>query len=311
MVMGMRNRLTVLIGLTAIFVGVLYAQDSREDRKARRERERQAKREKEQTWKEAQKEFSKGIRSRDEASRVAAISTLASLKDERVIDAIAPYCSKDTVTVRRTAITALSGIDHPKSVKVLAGALKSNEKDDGLMRALIAGLKKLDQEAGSYALIPYLKRYQDPKITPLCKDILDAIGSMGSPDAIDKIIPVLAAAELQGTGGYNPATGGQNPGLGSTGGAGMANRAVAALDSPCKKALGAITGRPPSGSSTEWTDWWKKNKRTWFQWIKYVRWCPDTWERWEQGPRETKKKCPNNPKHGQRDPIIKRDGTRK
>lgn len=278
-----------------------------DDRRARRE----ARREKAKKLREALKEFRKASSSREESDRIRAIQELArtaiDLKEDKAIDPITAFCFKDTEAVRIAAIEALAGIDHPKSVDALARALHRHKKVKRVLKKIIQGLRQLRWEAGAEPLHDLLKEYQDPEILPIVPDVLAALGEIGSPTSIQPILDILSAAELNGSGSYNPQAGAQTPGLGSMGGLAQAlrNPRIEKLRDPALKALAAITGRPPSGSATEWQQWLRKDGRTWESRLWEVHWCPDTWERWKRWPgRETT--CPYNKRHGGSDPVARR-----
>ncbi len=298
----MNGRMLSLTLAGAFLALGLAAQDDREAAK-------KAKEERQKAVAETLKKFREDSSAKEEGTQISAIQEIArkafELKEDKLLDPILGYPARGSVNLRLAAIRALADVDHPKSVQALVGALAANEKDQGVMKALIEGLKKLDREEGAKPLQALLKNYQDPDVMPIVKDILDALGSIGSPDSMDSIIVVLDAADFNGTGGYNPNGGGQGAGVGNGWFKGMNNQQIAALGDSCKKALGAITNRAASGSGAEWKDWKKKEMNTFLGQLYLVHWCPDTWQRWKRYNKH-KTECSFNKKHGQTDPVVKR-----
>lgn len=301
--MAMSGHKFVLSSLVSLLALGLSAQDN--DREAAKK----AKEERQQAITEALKKFRDDSAAKEEGTQIGAIQELArkalELKEEKLLDPLLAYPSKGAVNLRLAAIRALADVDHPKSVQAIGAAVSANAKETTVLRAIFDALKKLDREEGAKFLHPLLKNYQDGDVLPLVPAILDALGSMGSPDSIDPIIVVLEAADFNGTGGYNPNSGTQGAGVGQGWFRGMNNQQIANLGDPCKKALGAITNRPASGSGSEWKDWKKKDYQTFLGTLWYVHWCPDTWQRWSRYNKH-KTECNFNPRHGQSDPIVKR-----
>ena len=231
----------------------------------------------EKTVAKAVADFQKAFASKSESDRAGAVDMLRDLPHDKVFVELAK-CLADAPSVRRRAVAALATMDHPRSAELLAGAVKGNLGDKGILDELVNAMNRQAWDVFFAAMGENLiaDKAMDPAFTGTVFIVITTAERTGSVAFIEPLIKCLKVIDEKTSDPNNQLTG-------------NAAEYVAGI----RKALVACSGQT-LGNAAAYESWWKKNKAAALQKARWVMWCKATGNRWDRSGADAKAFCPHH-----------------
>lgn len=219
------------------------------------------------------------------SAQITAMKEVAKCRHEKVIRAIAQYLASNHPDVATSAALQLGEQDHPASAEVLVKGVVPNEKRPVVLGAIFSSLGKLGYESASGPLVRLLDKSNEDGWKKALEEGINAIGRIGSANAVD---PILDWRRKQAGGGFGGGRWG--------GGGGGGNQGSGRLWSASDRALKSITGGDEE-TTADWEKWWKANRADLQAAATVTYRCKISWERYD-GMAGKRNPCPHSPDKG-------------
>lgn len=246
--------------------------------------DKQAQKDMEKKVADAIKAFKKEYTGTDVAKVDAIAKLVASINDkamlekfgglvyEKVVPELTP-CLKEADMVRKKAIEAVAGMDHPMSGDALAGIVADCIKSKDLAQALVKACDKCKwQNFLGEMSNKLLDKCFDKDLSPVCYEFLGVLERVGPISAVDGLIKLLKKIEDNNKNSATPNDG-------------YAQQVVKA----CKSCTGE-----DKATSKDYEVWWKANKDAVMSKARLIHWCSLTAKRWDSAASDSKAYCPNH-----------------
>lgn len=220
--------------------------------------------------------FNQAYATKDEASRVTAVESLAPVLHPSATRILVGLLTKDVEGVRIAAANGLGRVADDVAIQGLSGALAANKRMPEVQKAILSALGATDSEKALPALHKMFEEFKDE----VAVAAINAAGKIASPNSADALLDALHKGEMERT----------KADMSGGGGGVEKDRDLEAVFDPAKNALGNCTG----GSEVTykgWKDWLKKNLSKLR--CAQVYWCPGTQKTFEVEPGKPKL-CPHD-----------------
>jgi hypothetical protein len=231
--------------------------------------------------------FKKAMTADLASAQMAAIKEVAKVRHEKVIRALAPLLRSNHPDVATSAAIQLAELDHPVSSESLVAGIAPNDKRPVVLGAIFTSLGKLGYETATVPLLSLMDKANDDGWKKVLEEVVNAIGRIGSPKAVD---PLIDWRKRQPGGGW----GGRWGGGGGGGGGGGNNSGK--LWGAVERALKSITGGDEENTA-DWEKWWKANRADLVNNATTTYRCKVSWERYD-APFRKSAPCPHAPDKG-------------